>query len=34
MFKHIRARLPATMVAKMASIVIGGGQNNTNELIT
>ncbi len=30
MFIHIRAGLPATMVSKTASIVIGGGLNNTN----
>jgi hypothetical protein len=34
MFNHIRAHLPATMVAKTALIVVGSGPNNTNLLIT
>jgi hypothetical protein len=34
MFNHIQACPLATMVAKTASIVVGGGPNNTNRLIT
>jgi hypothetical protein len=30
MLNHIQAQPPATMVAEMASIVVGGGPNNTN----
>jgi hypothetical protein len=30
MFNHIQAHPLATMVAKMASIVVGGSPNNTN----